>query len=109
MCKTVALRRAWLEKWGHGIFRDGEDLLGVEESALIKKYDIENGILIACAEEKGLTGNLCVRWTRSDRAKLTLLTAEDLTPQAKEITVQNGVICLEMPATELALFAIEAI
>lgn len=107
MQKTVALRQAWLDCWGHGIFRDQEDLLGVSEDALVKKYDLDNGILVACADEKGLTDSVLVKWTRSKEVKITCLTENDLTPTVKTVVVNDGVISLPMPDTELALFAIE--
>jgi hypothetical protein len=109
MKKTVALRQAWLDRWGHGIFRDREDLIGVEQDGLIKKYDIENGILVACADESGLQGKLFVKWNRSKSVKITLLTEENRIPVVKKAKVKDGIICLNLPQTELALFAIEKI
>jgi len=74
---------------------------------LVKKYDIEKGILVACAEEQGLHDPVWVRWNRSRRAKITMLTEESTTPIVKKIRVKDGCIRLALPKTELALFAIE--
>ena len=107
MRKTVALRQLWLDTWGHGIFRDQEDLENAGE--LVKKYEIDNGVLVACACEKGLSGSIGLRWDRSEKVTITLLTEENLTPVVQEVSVQEGYIRLELPATELALFAVTKI
>ena len=110
MRKTVALRKAWLERWGHGIFRDQEDLEGVGEDALIKKYDIENGVLVACADEHGLHDTVFLKWTRSKKVRITLMTEECLIPVVKKTKVgKDGYVRLDLPSTELALLAVEAL
>ena len=106
MVKTVALRKAWLEKWGHGTFRDQEGLIGVAEEALVKTYNIDKGVLVACADETGLEGSVCLEWTRSRKARLTVL-AEDLTVKSKKITAKNGQLTLPLPKGELAVLAVE--
>ena len=107
MRKTVALRQVWLDTWGHGIFRDTEDLECCH--GMVKKFEIANGVLVACAEEGGLSDSVYLRWTRSEKVKITLLTEENPTPVVKEISVPDGLLRLENPKTELALFAVEAL
>lgn len=119
MKKTVALRQAWLNRWGHGIFRDQENLMGIRRNGnfyyekctdeLFKTYKIEKGMLVACADEKGLEGQLCLAWEGSKKVQITLLTEENLTPAIKKVKVKDGFIRLDLPQTELALFAIEEI
>jgi hypothetical protein len=117
MRKTVALRQAWLDRWGHGIFRDQENLMGIRRNGnfyyekctdeLFKTYKIEKGMLVACADEKGLEGQLCLAWEGSKKVQITLLTEENLTPVVKKMRVKDGFVRLDLPQTELALFAVE--
>lgn len=105
--KTVALRKAWLKRYGHGIYRDQIGLTGVDENDQIARYDIDNGVLVACADEKGLSGTVTVKWDRPGEPKVSLMTEAAPAPVTMEAAVTDGWITLPFPATELAIFALE--
>ena len=50
-----------------------------------------------------------LRWDRSRKVKITMLTEDNLTPVIKKVRVKDGWLTLTMPKTELALFAVEEI
>lgn len=50
--RVTALRSAWLEHYGQCTFRDTIGLGRCTEGLLVKRYDMEGGLLIACANEK---------------------------------------------------------
>ena len=51
-----ALRSAWLENYGQGVFQDVVGLGECTPGILVKRYLLENGMLLACANEKRLKG-----------------------------------------------------
>lgn len=76
--RVTALRSAWLEAYGQGVFRDTVGLGQVSDGLLAGRYDLSDGALIACANEKHLRGAFVeVHWAgdacpdvriRTDRA-----------------------------------------
>lgn len=109
LIKTVALRKAWLKRYGHGIFRDQLDLVGVDENAQIKHYHIDGGEMIACANEHGLSGEVKLKWKRAGNVKASILTELDPEPRALEVQVADGIITAKLPETELALIVLEEV
>ena len=107
LIKTVALRKAWLKRYGHGIFRDQIGLVGVEETEQIKRYDIDNGAMIACANEHGLSGEVGIRWEYDGKVKATVLTELEPEPKALQVQVADGIVTAKLPETELALIVLE--
>lgn len=78
--QLVALRRAWLERYGYGRFTDTVGLAQIPPEHLLKRYTIDGGTLLACACEKGLNGAALVKWTREDAPVCEVLTQPDPTP-----------------------------
>ena len=105
LIKTTTLRKAWLKRYGHGIFRDQVDLIGVDEDAQIKCYDMEGGRLVACANEHGLEGTVTVKWEGA--VKASILTELDPEPRPIAVSTGDGCVTLQLPATELALIVLE--
>ena len=54
--RITALRSAWLEAYGQGTFRDDVGLGAVSGGLLAKRFDLAEGALVACANEKHLPG-----------------------------------------------------
>ena len=105
--KTTQLRTLWLEKYGYGIFRDQEKLVEVGEQTLYKCYDVPGGMLIACADEKGLSGTVTAKWESSRRVRVTIHTEKDHTPVEQILEAANGTVTVSLPDTELALIILE--
>ncbi len=107
----VALRNAWLERYGHGRFRD---TVGVEPDVgtgedWIRRFDLPFGALIACASEQGLQGRIDVATEKEveedDEVKAEVLTLESPEPVPVSCTVPWGkaAVRLELPKTEAAI------
>lgn len=69
--RVIALRTAWLKSYGHGIFKDtvGIEDLPKQSKAIVKHFEIENGMLLTCANEQKENISFVVRW---DKEKLPL-------------------------------------
>lgn len=106
LIKTTTLRKAWLKRYGHGIFRDQVDLIGADENKWIKSYNIDNGKLIACGDEHGLSGTVSIKWD-GGAVKASVLTELEPEPKPVEVKLENGVITAQLPETELALIVLE--
>ena len=104
----MALRKAWLKRYGHGIFRDQVGLLDVDKKALIKRFELENGVLVACADAKGLSGEVKVCWDKGTGVRASILTEADPEPKPWEVSVADGFVTAKLPDTELALLVLEA-
>ena len=105
LIKTTTLRKAWLKRYGHGIFRDQVGLVGVDEDAQIKRYNIDNGAMIACANEHGLSGTVTIELEGDYKA--SILTEIDPEPRPVAFTADSGKITVQLPTTELALIVFE--
>ena len=105
--RMVELRKQWLKRYGHGIFRDQVGLVDADEKALIKRFELENGVLVACADGNGLSGQVRVAWDKGANVKASILTDADPEPKAWEVAVENGCITAQLPNTELAVLVLE--
>lgn len=105
--RTVALRKAWLQRYGQGIFRDQVGLVNVDKNALIKRFELDNGVLVACADEKGLCGSVTVEWNGDENIRASVLTDADPTPRPCDITIEKRdgkfLVTAALPDSELAL------
>lgn len=55
--KMTALRRFWLERFGHGTFRDTEGITAVTEGIKVKRYCLpDQSVLLAVANPQEITG-----------------------------------------------------
>lgn len=62
--RLVALRSAWLARYGQGRFTDTVGILRRPQGQQIRRYDIADGLLLACAAGNGLDGEVAVRWDK---------------------------------------------
>ena len=83
-------------------------MVGVREDQQIKRFELESGTIIACANEKGLSGQVAMRWERPGNIKASILTELEPTPKQLEVSCQNGLVTIQLPETELALLVLEA-
>lgn len=73
--RVTALRSAWLEAYGQGVFRDTVGLGAVSEGLLAKRYELESGSLIVCANEKHVKGaSVEAFWEGSERPRVWMRT-----------------------------------
>ena len=105
--KVVALRTKWLKTYGHGLFRDDRGILKAPVGPFIKRFDLEDGLLLACAAESGLKGCVAVEWPLNGKPraeKMTLEQPEPL-PYPCEVTEISGKRCafITLPETEAAV------
>ncbi len=105
LMRTVALRQQWLQRYGQGTFRDQEGIQNAKDK-LYKRFDIEGGILVACADEKGLKGELSVS-VQAHAEKVYLLTDTAPAPVEIPFSRENDRITVDLPDTELALIVIQ--
>jgi len=108
LMRTVELRKAWLKRYGHGIYRDNVGLVDVDEDTLIKRFELDNGVLVACADGKGLNGEVKVCWDKGGKVRASILTEADPEPRPWNITMESGCVTAKLPETELALLVLEA-
>ena len=73
--RVTALRSAWLEAYGQGVFRDTVGLGAISGGLLAKRYELENGSLIVCANEKHVKGaSVEAFWKGSERPRVWMRT-----------------------------------
>ena len=103
----ITLRSFWLSAFGRGRFRDSD---GVEAdgSALVKRFDLPEGLLLACAREKGREEAATAAVCCGAPAAVTAYTAGkgsvDEVPCAWRM--EGGVLQIELPQAPLALVRI---
>jgi hypothetical protein len=57
LCKMTALRRFWLERFGHGTFRDTEGIITAAEGITVKRYHLpDQSVLLAVANPQQIAG-----------------------------------------------------
>ena len=110
--KIVALRTAWLAKYDQGRFTDTVGVACAPEGQMVKRYEIEGGVLAACACEQGLSGKVAIEWAGEGAPKAECMTLDN--PEAKAIPchveIVDGKKCVsfDLPLTEMAVVAIRA-
>lgn len=50
----IELRRFWLDKFGHGTFRDTKQLAEIPDNCMVRSFKLEDGWIIACANSSGM-------------------------------------------------------
>lgn len=112
LAQIVALRSAWLTRYGHGRFTDTVGLMGIPEDHLIKRFEIEKGVLLACAREKGLCGSVLARWTGAGEPRCEVMTQRHPEPIEVPCLMRDvgGEMFVEtpLPEDECAVIAILA-
>lgn len=102
----IALRSFWLSEFGRGLFRDSD---GVEADgpALVKRFDLPEGLLLACAREKGRE-ETAAAVVCCGAAAVSAYTAEEGGVQEVPCAwkMEGSVLRVELPQTALALIRI---
>ncbi|MEG0766944.1 MAG: DUF6259 domain-containing protein, partial [Clostridia bacterium] len=105
--KQNALRSAWLMHYGQGRFTDTVGLGACTEGLLVKRFELEQGLLVAYANEKRIAGEIKIAWPHTQAPDLRMRTYDDPdTEQAVAYCLRDGWICLSAPDTELAVIII---
>ncbi len=103
--KMVALRKFWLETFGRGLFRD-QDGLEVWGNVRIGRFELEDGLLLACAREDDSPAEVMLPW--NGEARVCAYDAEDGTVEERMVpwSIENGILQLELPAAKRSLVRI---
>ena len=103
--KIVALRKAWLEYFGHGRFTDTVGILSAPENAMVKRFAVDGGILLACACQQGLSGEVVLPFSGQNEA--IVLTYDDPVPGTADILrVEEHKLCVTLPESEMAVIVV---
>lgn len=104
--KIVALRKSWLAHYGHGRFTDTVGILSAPKEAMVKRYTIDGGVLLACACETGLAGEVTL--PNHGETKAFLMTYDDPEPrEADVLRVENDKLVISLPESEMAVIVIK--
>ena len=76
----VALRTAWLKRYGQGCFRDTVGLADLPDNAQIRRFDLADGVLLACASEAGLRGTVRILMPATASLTAEVMTLNDPRP-----------------------------
>ncbi len=103
-----ALRSAWIMAYGHGRFTDVVGLGPCTPELMVKRFELAQGILLAYANEKRVTGTLSVEWPFDRVPQVVKRTMEaPATEQAVSFTLEKHsgrmYAVMEAPASELAV------
>jgi len=104
--KLVALRVKWLKTYGFGTFRDTVGIVYAPQDQMVKRYEIDGGVLLAAANDKGLlAGEISVRWDKPEaKAELLVYGSDEI--KALGCTVENGCVKVQLPAAEACVIVI---
>lgn len=104
--KIVALRKAWLAHFGHGRFTDTVGILSAPENGMVKRFTVDGGVLLACASEQGLTGEVILPY--HGESKALVLTYDDPLPREADILRTEGDrLYVTLPASEMAVIVVK--
>ena len=104
--KIVALRKAWLEHYGQGRFTDTVGILSAPEDAMIKRFAVDGGVLLACAREGGLTGEVVL--PNNGETEAYVLTYDAPEPKKADILrVEKDRLIISLPESEMAVIVIK--
>ena len=105
--KTVALRVKWLKTYGFGTFRDTVGIVSAPEDQMIKRYEIDGGVLIAAANKDGnLCGDVAVQWDKAEAKIEARLYGDEENAVEIPCTVEDGCVRFALPDSELAVIVI---
>ena len=109
--KVIALRVRWLENYGHGRFTDTVGILRAPAEPMIKRFELEDGLLLACACDSTLCGQVAVSWKYGRPPKAVVMTMDQ--PDAQPLTdisveTIGGTPCalLSLPHSEMAVIVL---
>ena len=105
--RLVALRTAWLTRYGQGRFTDTVGVTQAPENQQVRRFALADGMLLACAAEQGLRGTVRVRWDGDQAPVCHVLTMQRPEPIdwacALAPSVAAGEVAVTMPEDEAAL------
>lgn len=101
---VIALRKYWLNKFGHGVFRDTEGVIDTQH-IMTKRFDIADGILLACAREELSAEKVFVSTLCKRPKTVQVVTANEghVTSAEAAFLLQNGVLQVELPDSVVSL------
>ena len=106
--KTVALRVKWLKTYGFGTFKDTVGIVSAPEDQMIKRYEIDGGMLIAAANKDGsLCGEVAVAWDKAEAKIEARLYGDEETVVEIPCVAEDGCVKFQLPDTELAVIVIQ--
>lgn len=97
--QLVTLRIAWLEHYGQGYFTDTVGLLRAPQEQQVRRYTLANGMLLACAAEKGLHGTVTVLWEYDKSPACMQMTMRQPKPMEVTCTVAATEVGTEVTVT----------
>ena len=104
--KIVELRKAWLEHFGHGRFTDTVGILSAPENAMVKRFEVEDGVLLACACQQGLSGEVVLPY--SGQTEAIVLIYDDPIPETADILrVEEDKLYVTLPESEMAVIVVK--
>ena len=104
--KIVELRKSWLEHYGHGRFTDTVGIISAPENAFVKRFAIDGGVLLACARENGLAGEVVLPYNGEKAA--TVLTYDDPQPKTMDILrIEGDKLYVKLPDSEMAVVVLK--
>lgn len=103
--KMIALRKFWLETYGQGEYRDVEGL-GLPEGIQASRYQMKDGILIACANSTGKPATLGLAGQNAQTAVCHTVDALEGAPAGISQTAEG--IAIQVPEAPLSLIYLKA-
>lgn len=110
--RLAALRTAWLANYGQGRFTDTVGIEHGTHDQQIRRFMLEDGILLACAAEERLTGSVTVTWDGDSLPACEIMTTSR--PQkashacALSKADKGSVITVTLPEDEAAVIVLRA-
>lgn len=101
--RVIALRNAWLSAYGHGRFTDTVNLRTIPEGLIVKRFELEDGALIACANERKTPASVVALWDDPETPRAYIRTFE--APQTeRELAVERvpGGVRVPLGGSELS-------
>lgn len=103
----LALRAFWLDRFGHGIFRDTDGLREIR-LAMVRRFDLQDGMLLACARESPDRAYVAVVIPSGEAARVRAYVMDD--GRAREIEpdamIRDGLLHIELPSAPVSLLHI---
>jgi len=105
----ITLRRIWLEQYGQGLFVDTVGLLDIPDGIMVKRFNYDNGILIACANKKNEVGKSVKVILTKDfvRTSVTVTVITVHSSYEEELNVErDGYVNVVIPNSSLSILYI---
>lgn len=103
----ITLRTYWLETFGHGIFRDTDGLLEIP-GALIKRFELPGGLLLAVAQKQAACGECSMEYS-SQIAGAAVYTVKETAVQKRPLSfsAQEGKVTFSLPQDPISLIVFD--